>query len=168
MKWILGTGIALAIITATITIIGVLLPAKHRYTESRDLNHANPERVWQVITDFQAYPSWRTGINKVQRKADFDDVDTWEEIDATGESITYKTIAIEHNKRLVRKIANDNLPFGGTWEFKIASQDNNTKITITEDGEVYNPIFRFISKYIIGHRKNVRLYLDDLSKEVNG
>lgn len=66
------------------------------------------------------------------------------------------------------QIANDNLPFGGTWEFKIASQDNHTKITITEDGEVYNPIFRFISKYIIGHRKNVRLYLDDLSKEVNG
>ena len=42
------------------------------------------------------------------------------------------------------------------------AQGNTTRVTITEHGEVYNPIFRFISKYIMGHNGTMDAYLTAL------
>ena len=52
---------------------------------------------------------------------------------------------------LVTRIADRSLPFGGTWTYVLAPDGNGTRLTITEHGEVYNPIFRFVSRFIIGH-----------------
>ena len=41
-----------------------------------------------------------------------------------------------------------------------------TKVTITENGEVYNPIFRFVSKFIIGYSATANRYLADLRSEL--
>jgi hypothetical protein len=32
-------------------------------------------------------------------------------------------------------------------------------VTIREDGEVYNPVFRFASRFIIGHDATTRKYI---------
>jgi len=38
-----------------------------------------------------------------------------------------------------------------------------TLLTITEDDEVYNPIYRFVSRFIIGHTQTIDSYLNDLA-----
>ena len=42
-------------------------------------------------------------------------------------------------------------PFGGTWTYRIAPASGGSTLTITEDGEVYNVIFRFMSRFVFGH-----------------
>ena len=37
------------------------------------------------------------------------------------------------------------------WTYELTPADSGTLLTITESGEVYNPIFRFISRFVIGH-----------------
>jgi hypothetical protein len=32
-------------------------------------------------------------------------------------------------------------------------------VQITEDGEVYNPVFRFVSRFILGHTRTMDFYL---------
>jgi hypothetical protein len=61
-------------------------------------------------------------------------------------------------QRLVTQIEGQNLPFGGGWEFRLKNNGDSTSVTITENGEVYNPLFRFVSKFIMGHNANLRKY----------
>jgi hypothetical protein len=41
-----------------------------------------------------------------------------------------------------------------------------TRVRITEDGEVYNPIFRFVSRVVMGHTAMLDSYLRALGKAV--
>ncbi len=57
------------------------------------------------------------------------------------------------------------MPFGGTWTFDIEPAGTGTQLTITEDGIVRNPIFRFVSRFVFGHYKTQETYLRDLAKK---
>jgi hypothetical protein len=81
-------------------------------------------------------------------------------------AITYRVEAMEPPSRLVTRIADPSLPFGGTWTFEIRRQGSDTELTITEDGEVYNPIFRFMSKVIVSPTATIEKYQENLKKRV--
>ena len=68
-------------------------------------------------------------------------------------------------RRIVTRIEGDDLPYGGAWAYALEPQGNATRITITEHGEVYNPVFRFVSKYIIGHTGTIDTYLRNLGSK---
>jgi hypothetical protein len=63
---------------------------------------------------------------------------------------------------MVTVIVDKNLPFGGSWTFELKAEAAATTLTITENGEVYNPLFRFMSKFIFGHTATLEKYLQDL------
>jgi hypothetical protein len=55
------------------------------------------------------------------------------------------------------------LPFGGTWTFEVTPiGDGGSVVRITEDGEVYNPVFRFVSRYFMGYTATIDSYLKAL------
>ena len=58
------------------------------------------------------------------------------------------------------------LPFGGSWTYELIPTAGGTMLRITEDGEVYNPLFRFISRFVLGHYKSIDQYLDDLERRL--
>ncbi len=66
-------------------------------------------------------------------------------------------------QKLVTRIADKDLPFGGTWTYEIAPDNRGTTLTITEHSEVYNPVFRFISRFVIGHTEQIDKYFDSLA-----
>ena len=74
----------------------------------------------------------------------------------------------EPPRRLVTRIADEDLPFGGTWTYRLEPDGGGTRVTITEDGEVYNPVFRFVSRFVMGHDATLRTYLDDLEAHMAG
>ena len=39
---------------------------------------------------------------------------------------------------------------------------------ITENGEVYNPLFRFMSRFVFGHTATIDKYLEDLGQVLHG
>jgi hypothetical protein len=58
------------------------------------------------------------------------------------------------------------LPFGGRWEFDITPAGADaSRVTITERGWVSNPIFRFVSRYVMGHTASLEAYLRALGKQ---
>jgi len=57
--------------------------------------------------------------------------------------------------RFVTAIVKKDLPFGGTWTYEFAPLNAGTSLTITERGEVYNPFFRFVSRYVMGHTQSI-------------
>jgi hypothetical protein len=41
---------------------------------------------------------------------------------------------------------------------------NGTSVRITEDGEVYNPVFRFVTRFILGETATIDAYLRAMGK----
>lgn len=143
-----------------VVLVGYLLPVKHETTVSAHVPAA-PERVWEALTDVAAYPKWRGDVTAVEMlPADSGRV-AWREQGKNG-AISYATELTEAPRRLVTRITDKSLPFGGAWEFDVTPDGTGSRVRITEHGEVYNPVFRFVSRFIMGHTATASAYLKAL------
>ena len=167
MKWVVGLVVGFVGLVTVVVGVGLLLPEKHSASESAQFR-VGTEQLWEVITNYGAYTTWRSGVSAVERLPDMNGHSVWKETDSHNESIPYETIEYVPNKHLVRRIADPKLPFGDTWTFDLEATPEGATLTITEDGEVYNSIFRFVSRFIFGHTKNIHGYLNDLQTKVGG
>lgn len=69
---------------------------------------------------------------------------------------------MERPSLLVTRITDTTLPFGGTWTYRIGPVADGSELTIVENGEVYNPIFRFMARFVFGHTATIDMFLGDL------
>lgn len=65
-------------------------------------------------------------------------------------------------RRFVTRIADKSLRFGGTWTYDLQSTPAGTRVTIREDGEAYNPVFRVVSRCVMGPDATTKKYLGAL------
>ena len=68
-------------------------------------------------------------------------------------------------RRQVTRVKDTEKMFGGTWTITIAPSPTGSTLTITEDGWVGNPIFRFVSRYVMGHHATMDGMLKDVAKK---
>lgn len=83
-------------------------------------------------------------------------------MDTHGQKIAFELLEATPPRRLATRIADKSLPFGGTWTFEIAPEGVGSEVRITEDGEIYNVIFRFMARFIFGYTTSIETYLRDL------
>lgn len=165
MKWVLyGLG-GLVAIVAVVAIVGALLPRAHVAT-CRARLRAAPERIWGHLVDVDAFPSWRSDVRAVERLPDRDGHAVWRESRAQGDRITFEATESDAPRRLVTRIADEGLPFGGRWIYELSQEGGGTTVTITEEGEVYNPIFRFVARFFLGYHGSLETALKDLGRKL--
>lgn len=159
MRYVLiGAGVVVALV-AIVAAIGWMLPVTHRASAAR-VYAASPADLFGLITDVKSFPSWRGDVKSVEALPDDNGHRRWIETTKNGPPITYRVERSEQDRLLVGRIANTNLPFGGSWTYELtAAGDGRTTLRITEDGEVYNPIFRFVSRFVMGHDATIKQYL---------
>jgi hypothetical protein len=162
MKWLLISLAAIFAIALIVAGIGALLPRQHIATR-RARYRQSPETIWQAITTYQDFPKWRTEVQSVEPITTSGNT-AWREKGRNGE-IPIEIVEAQPPSRLVTRIADPKLPFGGTWTFQITPTPEGTELAITENGEVYNPIFRFVSRFIMGHTATIESYLRALGKK---
>lgn len=161
-KWILVVVIVLGGFVGLIAAVGASLPVKH--TASRTVTlHASPQQVWDVIS---GPPTWRPDVTRYEELPMENGHPLWVEYGKGGSKMTYEAIESEPPRKLVTRIADPHLPFGGTWTYEIAPAGSGSTLTITENGEVYNPIFRFISRYIMGYTGTMDHYIQALQAKL--
>ncbi|HEU4426138.1 MAG TPA: SRPBCC family protein [Pilimelia sp.] len=153
-------GVAVAVVAA-VAVIGLLLPKAHTAARSARLGQS-PETVWAALTDIDDYPTWRPDVRRVERLSDEDGRPRWREHGSNGK-IAFEVVESVAPSRLVSRIADPRLPFGGSWTYVVTpTGDGGSTVTVTEDGEVYNPIFRFVSRFVTGHTATMDKYLKAL------
>lgn len=163
MKWILVAVGVLVLIVAVVAVIGALLPQDHIASRSADFKQP-PEALWTAITDVSAYPSWRPGIKSLEGLPDREGRKAWRETGSDG-AITFELMEAEPPRRLIVRIADPDLPFGGSWTYEIGGSDSSSTLKITENGEVYNVFFRFMSRFVFGHHRTLETYLHALGRK---
>jgi hypothetical protein len=57
----------------------------------------------------------------------------------------------------------DNAIFSGRWTYELTPENGATRIRITEHGAVPNPIFRLVSRFVIGHTTALDKFLNSLA-----
>jgi uncharacterized protein YndB with AHSA1/START domain len=163
VKWILAGILALAALVVLVLGIGWLLPRDHVATRVGRYRQS-PETIWAAITDFDAMPSWREGLKSVKRLPDRNGLPADIEVTTSGE-IPMETVEMIAPRKLVRRIAGSNLPFGGTWTFEISPVPDGATLRVTENGYVTNPLFRFVSRLVLGYTSEMENYLRSLAKK---
>lgn len=165
MKWLLiGLAIVVAVVIV-VAIIGALLPREHVATRALHVKRS-PVEVWTLITDVGAFTSWRPDVKSVERLPDRDGRAAWVER-AGGMAVPLETVESVPPQRLVLRIADPKLPFGGAWTYAITPTPQGSTLTITENGYVSNPIFRFASRFVFGHTATIDGYLKNVAKRFN-
>jgi uncharacterized protein YndB with AHSA1/START domain len=166
MKWILAIVGVLVILVLVVLIVGYSLPVAHVASRSATLK-ASPSDVYAAITDASAFPSWRSDVKVVDVLPPVNGQASWREKGENG-VITFVVVRADPPRSVVTRIADKDLPFGGEWEYTLTPTGTGTTLTITERGEVYNPIFRFVSRFVMGHTATIDAYLAALSKKFGG
>jgi len=162
LKWLALVVLILGSLVGMMALVGADLPVKHSVSRSVSLK-ASPQQVWDVIS---GPPTWRPDVTRYEDLPPREGHRVWIEYGKADSKMTYEVVESDPPQRLVTRIADPHLPFGGTWTYEIAPAPGGATLTITEDGEVYNPIFRFISRYVMGYTTTIDRYLKALETKL--
>jgi hypothetical protein len=155
MKWALIAVASLVAVVVAVLVIGWLLPKGHVAVRRARFKQP-PHVIWETIT---GPPDWRPDVVSYEMLPPVDGRLQWREVDRQKQSILFERVEAKPPQRLVTRIADPNLPFGGTWTQEITALDDGCMLTITENGEVYHPLFRFMSRFVFGHTATLEKYL---------
>ena len=125
MKWILRAALFVIALIAAIALTGYFLPVNHEASRSADFNKP-PETVHALISDVKNYSQW------------------WPE-----NEVNVEVVENVPPTRFVTRIVGESA-FGGTWTMEIMPTPNGSRLTITERGEIYSPIFRTLARFVFG------------------
>jgi hypothetical protein len=149
-------------LVALVWIVGALLPREHR-AACRIALRAEPGRVIALLSEVEAYPRWRDDLKAVRPAEPIAGRSAYLEDSEHGE-ILYVLEESRASERRVVRIADDSLPFGGTWTFELAPHEGGTRLTLTEDGLVRPALFRALSRFVFGHHATMERYLGNVAR----
>lgn len=160
MKVLLIVVGCIVLLVVCVIVIGLLLPKSHTASRAAAY-HATPERLFALIAGPQ---DWRPDVLRYEVVPDPAGRELVRETVRDNETITYEILNRKPQESISRRIATQNLPYSGTWTYTLQPVGATTIVRITENGDVYNPIFRFVSRVIIGHTASMDTYLRALGK----
>lgn len=149
MKWLL---LSLAVLFAAIVlvaVVGALLPRSHTATRAASYRQT-PQTLYGAIRDVANAASWRSDVESITVLAPEHGEFRWREQSRHG-AITYAIVADRPNENLVTRIVDEHLPYGGTWTYTFTPTAEGATVRITENGEVKNPLFRFMARFVFGY-----------------
>jgi len=164
----LGLAALLAVIALVFYLVGLRMPRTHRSIVSVSFP-VKRAVVWGAITDYAAMPSWWPAVKSIrfERLPDGTEL-TWNR-DRHGKEIPFRTGESRINEKLVRIIAKDDLPFGGTWTFELSdSLGGGTRLTLIEDGFINVALLRPIAAWFIGLDATQKDFLAHLENHLAG
>jgi hypothetical protein len=145
---------ALLLLGAVVWAIGSMLPIQHRASASR-LLAADADSVWRRIDRVGEWPTWQDLTVELVAE---DTVRVAQE----GQVLLYH-LDRSRRRTLVTEIVTPGLPFGGRWTWSVTPNESGSAVvTIVEDGEVYDPLFRFFGRFVFGHDRSIHAALDAL------
>jgi hypothetical protein len=153
----------LLVVILGVVVVGLLTPADHNVSRTLKTKQS-PQAVWDAINDHANEQKWRDDVASVTAAGEQNGKPVWLETYKDGNTVKLATTLSSPPNRMIREIAEEG-PFSGRWEIDIIPTAGGSDVRITEIGNVPNPVFRFVSKYVIGHTSQMEKYLTSLAKK---
>lgn len=159
IRWVLWIVLALGGLVAVVAVIGSRLPKAHHAARSVRLP-VTPEMLYALLIDIDRIPEWRKDVKRVERLPDRDGRPAWIQHGRNG-ALPMFLERMERPSLLVGRVG-EGLAFGGTWTFRISPAPGGSELTVAEDGEIYNPIFRFMARFVFGYTATIEAFMKNL------
>lgn len=162
MKWVwIALGV-LAALAACVYVVGLFVAREHEASVRVRLRRT-PEAIFDAIADIDGVASWRAGthahpIDPIDGKPAFVE-------ESKHGTVRFVVEVSERPRRRVVRIADGDLPYGGTWTFAIEHDGDGARITITEAGFVKPAVFRALARFVFGYHATLEDYLRALGKK---
>ncbi|MEZ6038148.1 MAG: SRPBCC domain-containing protein [Planctomycetota bacterium] len=161
MKWYWIVALCLLAFLLLVVVVGALLPVTHQ--AACRIRLRQPATVlFAALTDVAAMPKWRSELKSVTLLDPVGGLPRWREVTSFGPM----EIAVERlvpAQKLVTRVSVPGGAFGGTWTWRLEPDGDGTLLTVTENGEVHNVVFRALSKFVFGHETTMRSHLRQLA-----
>ena len=138
MRWTVKFAVIVLAVIALGAGAGMVLPASH-VAVTRATYGSPPDSVWAVLADFDRWAGWYPGLERVERMPDRNGHTVLMTTGDWGE-MTTEILEISAPHRLVTEV--DGGGFLGRWTWVLEPAGAGTRLTITEQGEIPNPLFR--------------------------
>jgi len=159
---VIGVVVVLVLVAGIVALIGSRLPREHVASRSI-LLHRSPQHVYSVVRDFGSAPKWRSDVKQMEVDAKQGGPVHFREVGKNG-TVNYELTEDVPAQRMVTRIRDTDLGYSGQWTYTFAPENGGTRLTIREDGEVSNVLFRFMSHYVFGQTTTIDGYLTSLAK----
>ncbi len=159
---VVGVIAALILLVGVVALIGSRLPKAHVASRLIHLRQS-PQNVYAVVRDFGSAPSWRSDVKQMDVEGKPGGPVYFREVGKNG-TINYELVEDVPAERMVTRIRDTDLGYSGQWTYMFTPENGGTRVTIREDGEVSNVIFRFMSRYVFGQTATMDGYLNSLAK----
>lgn len=159
---VVGVVAALALLVGIVAVIGSRLPKSHVASRSILLRRS-PQEVYAVVRDFDSAPRWRADLKRIEVDAQPGGPVYFRE-EAKNGTVNYELVEDVPAQRMMTRIRDTDLGYSGQWTYLFTPENGGTRVTIREDGEVSNVIFRFMSRYVFGQTATIDSYLSSLAK----
>jgi hypothetical protein len=156
MIWIAYVAGGVAGLLAVMAGIGLALPRGHVAARAATLPRS-PEEVWRALTELDAQVAWRRGLRRIEHV----DARRFREHTAQG-TILFEIVEDRPRELRITRIADDRLPFGGRWIYELAPTADGTRLVVTEDGFIKNPVFRLLARTVFSTTATMERFLTDL------
>ncbi|MSR62584.1 MAG: hypothetical protein EXS08_09095 [Planctomycetes bacterium] len=154
----------LLFVAGLLYLVGSFVPREHR-AACRSTFAASPETLFALLADVEGSVAWRHELKSVRVLEPLDGKPSFVEESSQG-SVRYVIECDEPPHTRVLRIADDELPYGGTWTFELSPSANGTTLTLTEDGFVKPPIFRALAHFVFGYHSTMEGYLSNVAKKL--
>jgi uncharacterized protein YndB with AHSA1/START domain len=161
LKWVLALVGSLTALVVLPMTFGMFLPKQHVAISSVTL-HQPADSLWIVMFDLADYPAWWPDIKNMERRQDDAGSEIWVQTDTQGRELPLEIVESDPPERLVVQIADERLPFGGSWTYVIDPAASGSRVTVTEEGEIFNPAFRLLARAFLGYHGTIDRYLQAL------
>ena len=155
---VLGIIAAVALLGGVVALIGSTLPKTHVASRSI-LLHRSPQDVYGVVRDFGSAPKWRADVKRIEVESP-----VYFREEGKHGTVNYELVEDIPGQKMVTRIRDTDLGYSGQWTYSFTPENAGTRVTIREDGEVSNVLFRFMSRYVFGQTSTIDSYLTSLAK----
>jgi len=155
--------IAFVLVGLLMTLVGLLglagsmLPATHQTSVSVEVSMPR-EKVWALLDDVAAFPSWLPGIDKVELLPDREGRRVFKQFQGRNAFVLEETVKVAPS-RVARTISDENKMFSGSWDhgFEDIGQ-GRTRVTVSVTGTIPSPIPRSIMRWGTGYDYDLKQF----------
>ncbi|MEM6990225.1 MAG: SRPBCC domain-containing protein [Myxococcota bacterium] len=148
----------LALVIGGLAIYGMTLPREHEVSLTVQVAPP-PAEVFAILVDVEQYTCWRPGVSSVEVRSH----DPLRFVtDGEDDTLPFAVVESVPDRKLVVKIDDESMPWGGAWTYELAPAEAGTTVTITERGWVDNVVLRGMVNLLMDPSASIRQFQADL------
>lgn len=162
LGWTLSIVGVLIGLVSLMAITGNFLKPEHTFTRRLALTQP-PEAVYAVIDKAEDWPKWWTNIKTVERLPDCNGRPALRMTYTDGNKFDLILTEQAAPAKLVMTIDDVSKVFSGDWTYQFDKIDTGTRVTLTENGVIFNPIARLMARTAMNPAVFVEVHLKALA-----